>query len=359
MSALAEHHLSLGAKLAPDLIPLEYGDKVAEFEAALATSIILDRSHEGRILLSGRDRLSLVNRMSTNDVAELEQEQGCATVFTNPNARILFRTVCLNRPDGLLLISEAGQGNALASLLRRNIFFGDQVQVQDISATTAQFAIHGARAQTVMESLAAASAQIELMASVEVEAAGCKLTLARRKSISGEHWLVICPIEMASAVHGHLLQLGAASGLTPAGSLTYNALRIRSGRPAALELSAEYMPLEVGLWDEVSFSKGCYTGQEIIARMASRERLAKTLVKLDLASAVAAPAIVSADRRAVGKLTSSVRAANGDIYALAVLKAGFARPGTRLSVGERAIAATFKDFAGVQPPYLAKLIREV
>ena len=63
-----------------------------------------------------------------------------------------------------------------------------------------------------------------------------------------------------------------AHGLTiPAGSLTYNVLRIRAGRPGVgHELSTDYIPLELGLWDEVSFTKGCYTGQEIIARMESR-----------------------------------------------------------------------------------------
>ena len=131
MNSLRDWHLRLGAKLAPDGIPLDYGDRTAEFKAALRAAILLDRSHEGRILLTGRDRLNLVNRISTNDVAALTEGVGCATIFTNANARILFRATCLHRPEGLLLISEAGQGGALAAFLRRNVFFGDQVDVQD------------------------------------------------------------------------------------------------------------------------------------------------------------------------------------------------------------------------------------
>lgn len=358
MNMLARYQLKLGANLAPDHIPLDYGDQVSEFEAALQTAILLDRSHEGRILLTGRDRLDLVNRMSTNNVEALNEGEGCATIFTNANARILFRTVCLSRPEGLLLISEAGQGNGLAAFLKRNIFFGDQIRVNDISGSTAQFAIHGPTARAVVETISAETTDWPVMGSVAVELGGCLLTLARRKPISGEHWLVICPAERAVAVHRDLLHIGAQSGLKPGGSLSYNALRIRSGRPAGRELSADYIPLEVGLWDEISFSKGCYTGQEIIARMASRERLAKTLVKLDLAESVAAPATVYADGKTIGTLTSCVSAANGMIYALAVVRLRIDLLGARLSVGEQNVGATVMDLAGCQPPYMTRLIAE-
>ena len=197
-----------------------------------------------------------------------------------------------------------------------------------------------------------------LMGSADLEAVGSQFTLARRKPIYGEHWLVICSAENARALHRLLLQKGAASGLKPAGSLTYNALRIRSGRPAALELSADYIPLEVGLWDEVSFSKGCYTGQEIIARMESRGRLAKALVKLDMSSIVAAPATVYVEGRAIGLLTSSVKAANGESYGLAVVRLNYARPGMRLNIGEESVEAMVIEFAGTQPPYVAQLLQE-
>ena len=154
MNELSRHHRALGARLAPDQIPLDYGDPGAEFAAALDAAILLDRSHEGRVLLTGRDRFELVNRMSTNEISGLASNGGTATIFTNPNARILFRAVCFNRPDGLLLISEAGQGEALANYLRRNIFFGDRVAVDDITAETAHFALHGRDASAAIEALA-------------------------------------------------------------------------------------------------------------------------------------------------------------------------------------------------------------
>ncbi len=354
MTALAQWHLSLGARLAADHIPLDYGDQAAELAAAKSGAILLDRSHEGRILLRGRDCLALPNRMSTQDLVSLSVGQGAPTIFTNANARILFRALCLRTDAGLLLISEAGGGAALAAYLRRSIFFGDQVTIEDRSAETAQFALHGRAADRVAAALSAGSTALTMYANIQTDSEFGALTLARRKSICGDHWLVICPAESAAALHGRLLQLGEEQRLRPAGSLTYNSLRIHSGQPAGLELSADYLPLEVGLWDEVSFNKGCYTGQEIIARMESRARLAKTLVRVALSSYVPAPATVLAKGSLAGKLTSSAQAANGEIYALAVLKVAFAAPDTELEVGENQVPARVIDYAGAQPAFITE-----
>lgn len=353
MSELSHYHRSLGAGLAPDRIPLDYGDLTAEYAAVDRGAILLDRSHEGRILLQGRDRFELVNRMSTNDVSRLAPNQGKPTVFINANARILFRASCFNLARGLLLISEAGQGAALANYLRRNVFFGDQVAISDISADTDHFALHGKNADAAVMALAPAAREIPPLGGAEIKSELGALIIARRKSIYGGHWVLIAE-GGGVALHRRLLQCGAAAGLRPAGSLTYNSLRIRGGRPAGLELSTDFIPLEVGLWDEISFSKGCYTGQEIIARLESRERLAKTLMKLALASMTPAPAPVYARQQPVGQLTSSVEAPDGRVYALAALKINSAQPGAVLSVGPGSVKATVVDYAGAQPPFVLR-----
>lgn len=351
MKDLRAWHRSLGAVLADDGIPLAYGNRGAEYEAALEASVLLDRSHEGRILLTGADRLGLVNRMSTNNLMGLALYEGRPTVFTKANARILYRAMCYSLPEGLLIMTEPGQGAALADYLRRNIFFGDKADVRDLGAQRAHFAIHGPTADAAMGELCAELADLPPLFSADIEAAGVRLTAARRKSIAAQHWILVCRRDQAVAVHRHLLAVGQSAGLRPAGSLTYNVLRIRSGRPAGLELTGNYLPLEVGLWDEVSFSKGCYTGQEVIARMESRQRLAKTIVKLDLSAFVRAAADIYHHGRPVGKLTSSARGLHQQVFALAVIKAASAGRGTELTVGAEHIAATVIDYAGQQPPF--------
>ncbi|HYO88960.1 MAG TPA: hypothetical protein VER79_09945, partial [Candidatus Limnocylindrales bacterium] len=118
----------------------------------------------------------------------------------------------------------------------------------------------------------------------------------------------------------------------------------------------DYIPLEVGLWDEVSFSKGCYTGQEIIARMESRHKLAKTIVQITLDQPINAPAPLRLDGREVGTLTSAVAAPDGTHYGIGVVKVAAAVPGSALTVAHEGCEAQaiITRLAGVQPPELAQ-----
>ena len=240
----------------------------------------------------------------------------------------------------------------MTAYLRRNIFFGDQVEVVDISQETAQFALHGPEAKRLLAAIKAELHDLSAYGCRRLEIADAAVTVVRRKPICGEHWMIMCARSVATRIHQLLLDIGDSSGLLPAGSLTYNSLRIESGRAAGLELSTDYLPLEVGLWDEISFSKGCYTGQEIIARMESRGRIAKALVYVELSAFVAAPAPVFCEGRRAGVLTSSAKVADGSSCALAVLKVDSAREGQNLRVGSNGVAARVVAFAGTPPPFL-------
>ncbi|MDQ7025666.1 MAG: hypothetical protein Q9P44_08915 [Anaerolineae bacterium] len=352
LKELKEYHQRNGAKLAADGIPLHYGDLLAEYHAGLTTAIILDRSHEGRIQLFGKDRFELLNRMSTNKMVDMAANEGRATIFTNAHARIIDRIVAYNRDDHLLIITEPGRGQAVTQFLQRNIFFNDDARPVDITSHTTQFAIHGAQADAIIAAFNPDAANISSLQGIEMALADATIYAAKRKSVCGEHWLILSSANNAEAVYDAILQVGQSHGLIPAGSLTYNTLRIRAGRPARPELNTDYIPLEVGLWDEVNFEKGCYTGQEIIARMESRAKLAKTIVALEMQEFVPAPAEIKQSGRNIGKLTSSVQAPTGDIFAIAIIKTQAAEKGTPLTVGGTNCSATVKGLVGEQPDYI-------
>lgn len=340
-----------GAVLAGDGIPLHFGDLAAEYYAALERTILLDRSHEGRLAVSGRDRLALIHRMSTNHVEQLAPGEGKPTIFTNATARIIDRVMLYHRADHALAITEPGRGAAVGGYLQRNIFFNDEVRLNDITAQTRQFALHGPAADALAAELAPEMIDMPPLYSRELIFRDMPLFIARSKPLSGQHWTIITAIEHAPALWQMLIEVGARHGIQPAGSLTYNTLRIRAGRPGVgRELSLEYIPLEVGLFDEISFAKGCYTGQEIIARMESRSRIARIMVCLLLAAPVETPAEVYQADRAVGTLTSSVSAPDGQHYGIAVIKTAAAVPGTVLSVGHERISARIVELAGTPPP---------
>jgi aminomethyltransferase len=152
----------------------------------------------------------------------------------------------------------------------------------------------------------------------------------RADPIAGDgYYLLIEPKNAAQ-----LLTLLSIGGFTPIDEEAYDYLRIEAGRPRfGRELTLDYIPLEAGLWDDVSFSKGCYTGQEIIARMESRGKLAKRLARLRPASPVAAGAEIVANGRPVGTITSAADGPGGPV-ALGYVKTGVLDEGADLTVGE-------------------------
>lgn len=350
MMSLQNFHNEHGATLAPDGIPLHYGDLAQEYEAVLHQAVLLDRSHEGRLQLFGADRYELLNRMSTNETINMEQNEGRPTIFTNANGRVIDRVVVYNRSDHLLLITEAGRGAAVRGYVQRNIFFNDDARLVDISEATNQLALHGPKADAVLSALSPEAATVTTLYGHEFSWEGATVYAVRRKEISGSHWALIVPAESAGAVAEALHTAGRDAGLRLAGSLTYNTVRIRAGRPARAELNTDYIPLELGLWDEVHFSKGCYTGQEIIARMESRGKLAKTIVALHLSEFVPAPADVHHEGQRIGKMTSSVQAPDGECFAMGVLKTQLAAPDTPITVGEQAAPGRIGRLLGVQRP---------
>lgn len=350
---LNDLHVTLGASLAADGIPLHYGDQAKEYEAALNAAVLLERSHEGRLVLYGADRFTLMQRMSTNELAKLGEGQGQPTLFVNANGRIIDRATIYKRGDTAFVLSEPGRGTALYNYLARNIFFNDDARIEDHTAQTRQFNLHGRLADAVIREIDADLANLPELHGREIEINGEKVFIARNKPLSGSHWVISTPTESAPMVWSAILEAGKPHGLIPAGSLTYNVLRIRAGRPGVMrELNADYIPLELGLWDEVSFTKGCYTGQEIIARMESRNRLAKTIVSLKLAEWVEAPAPIFLDGREVGRLTSSVKSPTGEFFAIGVIKVAASEAGTLLKVSEKQIDAEVGERLGVQPASL-------
>lgn len=348
---LPDLYQQLGAQLAPDGIPLHFGDVLAEFRAALDSAVIMDRSHEARLRITGNDRALWIDRMSTNALVDIQPGQVRPTLYTNANARVLERVEIVAQPDdSLLMLGGPGRGPTLFHYLKRNIFFNDRVELQDVTPATCQLALHGVAATALLARLAPAITAVDVWRAVPASIGGTDVMLARLPALTGAHWALIAHRQAGRDVFQALLDAGAQ----PAGGLTYNTLRIRAGSPGVgRELTDAYIPLELGLWDEVSFTKGCYTGQEILARMESRERLARMLVRLHLPTPLDAPQPLFHAGKSAGEMTSSVVAPDGEVFAMGVVKVGLAVAGTELRAGAaEGPVLTVGERLGTPPPYL-------
>lgn len=317
-------------------------DLVAAYQAAQESAILLDRGAEGRLELTGADRLNILHRISTNAVEALAPGEGRATVLTTPIGRIIDRVILHNlTADRTLLRTSPGRAEQITAYLRRNIFFRDKMRVEDVSAAYAQLALYGPGSvalayQAAGEVAAAHAAAGEVAAHHVVEAAfaGGQLYLLGLEPLTVPGLALLVPVEAASALRDALL----AGGAHPVGDAAYDLLRIEAGRPGLPELNEDYIPLEAALWGDVSFTKGCYTGQEIIARMESRGKLARTLVRVDLSGPVEVGASWRADDRAQGTLTSLARRPDGQWIGLGFVKPAYAEDGQVLTFADGAAA---------------------
>ena len=298
------------------------------YASALERTVIADERTAGRIFMRGRDRAALLHRLSTNDIERLKPGEGTLTVLTTPIGRIIDLLTVHALDDALLIVTSPDQGPPVFGHLRRNIFFNDQVTLEAAGRTHAQMALYGPKAACLIAELTGAAIDLPLHGITTTVIAGVRLLIARRKPIGGDSFTLYIPSDGYDAVYAALL-----TSATPIDSDTLDVLRIEQGYGAfGRELSQEYIPLETGLLDAVSFSKGCYVGQEIIARMESRGRLAKRLCGLQLNQPVTPPAKLVCDGRDAGDLTSAAVSPRFGPIALAYVRTAYAEPGTVVGV---------------------------
>lgn len=312
---------------------------IEAYQAAATKAVYLDRSTTGCIEITGRDRLALVNRLSTNAVLNLKPGEGQITVLTTNIGRIMDLITVLAIDDNTAwVITSANRGGEIATYLKRNKFFNDEFTVRELTETESQMRVYGVKATAILEQLTGVNlSALPLWAHRTAEIADCPVRLVRIRPIHKGGWAVFSDVAAADAV----IEAVDEAGATILDRTTFNVLRVEAGYPNVAELNLDYIPLEANLWDAVSFAKGCYVGQEIIARMESRGRIAKKLMGLRLSGPVTLPAALTSEDKHAGDLTSVVFSPGLDSYiALGYVRSGH-EPGAVLETGEQ--TATIVD----------------
>lgn len=248
----------------------------------------------GVLLAAGPDRLDLLHRMSTNELESLAVGSWRQSVFTDPVGRTIDLVSVLQEEQRAVLVGLPGRGDRLHGWLRRHIFFQDQVSLEQPEQPWSMWGLYGPEAGSLLGVLSGRAPAGEQFS----------------RFGSGYCW-------MAPSSIGGLLIAGPASdvdprlkeyGGQPVDQQAYQVLRIEAGLPAAdREILDDSIPLEIGLRPAISFTKGCYVGQEIIARMDSRGQLAKQLVRLRFDGPVEAGSMLELDGSAVGTVTSAAQ----------------------------------------------------
>jgi len=274
-------------------------------------------------------------------VTKLNEGEGCGTILTTAIGRIIDQVVVLNQGETALIVTGLGRGEAVEGLLRRNIFWNDRLGVENVSDGLGQIGILGDVARKIVGEIWSGAEDLARYHFIEGDD-GC--VVVRVPSLaSGDGYWVIGEPDGLEDIKDEM----ASRGILEATLGVYEALRIEAGLPeVGHELTEDFIPLELGLWDMVSFNKGCYVGQEVIARMESRGKLAKMLVWVELDEIVAAgTGLATREGKSVGSVTSVAEipaeagASKNDgsrFIGLAVVKPDAAETGTQLVVKDEA-----------------------
>ena len=287
------------------------------------------RPDAGVLVIADADRADFLHRMTTNNINALRPGQSAVTVLTSPTARIVFVFTVVCRADDLLVLPAPGETAAVERYLRGQIFFMDKVKVRNVSADYARLRLMGDEAGAT---LAAVGLDLNVAADGAWQARDGLLAV-KQVNYDVPGYELILPLAQQPAL---LDNLTAAGATLLDDDVAYHALRIELGRPLpGRELTGDYNPLEAGLAWACSDNKGCYTGQEIIARQITYDKVTKTLVGLRSVAALTAGAELTVDGRSVGVVTSAAHSPTLDApIALAIVKRPHNVPGSSLQIGD-------------------------
>lgn len=300
---------------------------LAGYEAALESAVFVARTDAHYLSISGEDRVDFLHRQTTNDIGLLGPERAVVTVLTSPNARIYDALLLVEEPEAIGVVTLPGRGPATAAFLQSRIFFMDKVAVSDDSSEWAQFDLEGPQAGNVLADLGLAQAPgLDGVASIELD--GAAVRVIGREGLAGAGYRMLVPVADSERLTNALVE----RGVPPLSLEAYDVLRVEAGLPGPGELTEDYTPLEINLARTISETKGCYTGQEVIARQITYDKVTKTLVGLRLEASVTVGAQTNADGKAVGTVTSAVQSPRYGPIALAVVRRGHTDVGTRLTV---------------------------
>ncbi|HVC18804.1 MAG TPA: glycine cleavage T C-terminal barrel domain-containing protein [Vicinamibacterales bacterium] len=314
-----------------------------QYHAARERAGLFDRTARGRLLVSGGDRAAFLHGILTNDIAALAPGQGCYAMYLTVQGRVIADMDVLNTGDAFLLGVHADVTAALCARLDQLVFTED-VRIADGTDALAEWHVCGPEAAVLVASLAEVSegrlaparlAALPEYGSLPVRIGAGDVRVARLSPTGLDGFSLFVDAAHGTFVHRTLVAAGAVE-LSPE---VVETLRVEAGVPAFhRDIDETTIPLETGVEARaISFTKGCYVGQEVIVRVMHRGhgRVARKLVGLAVdGEVVPVPGdpIRVGDRDA-GRVTSAVRSpALGRPIALGYVHRDCLEPGTAVEI---------------------------
>jgi len=345
-SPLDEMHRHLGALMSERdgwSVPASYGDQLFEYSAVReAGAGLIDLSSRGRFQVSGLEAAQFLNGLITNDMKTLGENRWMPAAFPNVQGRLIASARVIHKPDDVtgkkpvpvfLIDTEPRTRETVLKTIERFTLAGD-FHVIDLTDQTALLSLQGKRAGDVIGSVMGESAHsIPAYGASQIFWQQQNLTVLRATHTAEDGFDIIVSPDQATSLWEAFVHAGARS----AGHEALDRLRIEAGVPRyGFDMDETNVVTETGLDSAVSYTKGCYIGQEIIARIKYRGHVAKKLVGLFFSRAMKIDKdarIKSADDREIGRITSNTLSPHlGCTIALGYVKYDYLTPDTEVRV---------------------------
>jgi len=320
-------------------VALDFGDWEAEYRAFRQSVGVFRPPAATQVEISGNDRAAFLNRLATNRLDRIQPGEGCETFLADANGRILFHVFVFGGPESLVLDTAAGLGPGLCAHLD-HYWIREDLKFHDRSSQWGQLVLAGPQSNDVVERIAGSplpssrlreAGEGSYLSAFNVSWNGRPL-MVRRFQDRGFLSFYLAGEAADMAV---LWQALRQSGAVACGMRALETIRIEEGFPVVgQDITEKNLPQEVGRNEKaISFTKGCYLGQEIVARIDSRGAVGKVLCGLRLRTADVPPggSELTHDGQPAGQVTSAAYSPGfGTCAALAYIRRGFCEPGTVL-----------------------------
>jgi len=340
MTPLQQVHEGLGARFAGQDgrgLPHDYGDVRGEYEAIRGGVAVIDLSPASKLMVGGKNSVQFINGLVTNDVKSLQAGDGVAAAFLNVQGKVVALCRFYNTGDHLLLELDAENREQVFKNLSRFVPAGEFF-VTDVTERYALVSLQGPRASALIAELTGQpTADAPMYKFSERTLADAPTFIATHARCGEKGFDLFVPVEAAPRVWKAVLGRGQQFGARAVGQQALEIARIEAGVPReGVDVNENYILLEAGYDDAVSYTKGCYLGQEIIARIHWRGQPAKRLMGLLVEADEVPPRgteLFAADGKRVGEVTSSTRSIALDrVIALGYVHRYYLAPGTELTL---------------------------
>jgi folate-binding protein YgfZ len=310
----------------------DYGDPRAEFIALRSGCGIYDLRRRAKLAVTGGDRVRWLNGMISNNVRDLQVGHGVYAFLLNAQGKIQADLYVFNRGESLLVDMERDQRDKILQIFDHYII-ADDVEIAEVTDKIAAIGLTGPESRTVLERAGIPVPDLAHLQFADLQRQQARLTILHAGEELRESWQVWVAPEPARELWDALVKIGA----TPTGSSAWNLFRISRGIPQfGVDFGERDLPQETGQMRALSFTKGCYLGQEIVERIRSRGAVHRQFMMFAVEGPLPEPGSkIRTDDKDVGEITTSaVLPLPGGDRAIAL---GYVRReafGKELSVGD-------------------------